>query len=44
MSKQIKKKIFVKKFALFAKDHFHGEKNGRKFGMKLNIAVINVEE
>jgi len=39
LSKQI-----LKKFALFAIGHLPGEKNGRKFGMKLNIAVISVEE
>jgi hypothetical protein len=27
-----------------ATDRFHGARNGKKYGMKLNIAVINVEE
>ena len=26
------------------KDHLHGEKNGKKFGMKLSIVAKNVEE
>ena len=29
---------------MFAKDHSHGEKNGKEFGMKLSIVVKNVEE
>ena len=26
------------------KDHLHGEKNGKKFGMKLSIVAKDVEE
>tara|TARA_B100001027_G_scaffold55841_1_gene37582 strand:- start:182 stop:295 length:114 start_codon:yes stop_codon:yes gene_type:complete len=29
---------------LSAKDRLHGEKNGKKFGMKSSIVVKNVEE
>ncbi len=34
---------YLLRFALFAKDRFFGEKNGRKIGNRLNIAVRNVE-
>ena len=39
----LKNKTCLQKFALPATDHFLGEKNGKKIGMKLSIAAINAE-
>lgn len=43
MSQNIKNKIFLKKYVSFANVPLPGEKNGKKFGMTLNIALINVK-
>ncbi len=40
----LKKRIYLPKFALFVKNHSHGEKNGKEFGEKLSIVVKNAEE
>jgi deoxyribodipyrimidine photolyase-related protein len=40
----LKNKIYLTKPAWFATDLFPGVKNGRKFGTKLNIVVIDVEK
>ncbi len=39
-----KKKICRKKYVSFAKGLFLGAKNGKKFGMRLNIAQKNAEK
>jgi len=39
----LKNKTYPAKFAWFVTDLFPGAKNGRKFGMKSSIVVINVE-
>jgi len=40
----IKKKTYHLKYVLLATDLLHGEKNGKRFGMKLSIVVKNVKE
>jgi hypothetical protein len=40
----LKKKIFLLKLAWFVNDHLLGERNGRKCGRMLSIAVKNAEE
>jgi len=40
----LRKLISLKKYVLFATFHLPGEKNGKKFGMTLSIAPINVKK
>lgn len=39
MAKIKKKRIYPLKYASVAKDHLRGEKNGKKFGMRLSIVL-----
>jgi len=39
----LKKNFYLKRFALCVTARLAGEKNGKRCGMMLNIAVINAE-
>jgi len=43
MPQNIKKKIFLKKYVSCASVPLPGEKNGKTFGMRSNIAPTNVK-
>jgi hypothetical protein len=39
-----KKEIYLPRFAQHVDDHLHGEKNGKKYGMRCDIVVNDVAE
>jgi hypothetical protein len=41
--KESKKQIFLPKYALVAAGRLAGERNGKKYGMRLNTVPIDVE-